>query len=812
MYSKLLKIAAIVIAVMLLLLFGAVYVVYLNQHKIIEKAKRSVQASLNGNMEIGGFEFNPFGFPPGLTFSVTDILLTDSLYHTHRQPFAKIKRLEVTFGWESLLSMSISVKDMHVQQGEIFIFKRRDSYSNLSLFRGEDHQKKPEQGETRLSDIFRKINKIRLDDVHFVMADSLREKFYGATLERVTGHYNLNSDGWKAALTGPVLVDQLVFNATKGAFLKNSAIHLNAQIGFNEKTRELRILQGTYLQLKDLEKINVSGVISTTGPAGPMNFRFQTNRIRVPVATSILADTLAKKIENIGIDTFVAADVRLDGELGDKNPAVKVVFSTDTFRFETPIGVFRGLKTNGYFTNRIDSLYKPSNANSEIKTGKIAGFFERVPIRGTLKITDLSDPAARVSLMADTDAKGLNSLLDTTRYFATKGNVKLNLHFNGKLKSFYNAETDQLDGTLIGKATTRDLAVAYLPKRVKLSRIESDISLSQNEVILHKLNLYDNQNELFIKGTLSRLFHHLMGSPTPAKAKIEINIPKWKLNWIEVLVGKDTQKKSTSKKFSRLVDDLVDDLEIDASLKAGELTYHNFKARNVVGKFNMTGAQANISPLTLDAFGGRVTLSGKLLSPADGGFSTFNAAGKVSRANVSNILHSFNDFGQNALSAENVKGKIDVDFTFSSQLNPDVSLIPQSMDGHLNLHLTDGQLIDFDPFLKIKKIIFKNRPLENVKIAPIHKHFRLKGQEVRIEKMQIETNVLTLFVEGQYSFGPNTDLSIQLPLKNLKKRDEEYEFQTYDAEGLRSVFLRAVEEEGEVNIKLDSRKKARKRS
>lgn len=77
--------------------------------------------------------------------------------------------------------------------------------------------------------------------------------------------------------------------------------------------------------------------------------------------------------------------------------------------------------------------------------------------------------------------------------------------------------------------------------------------------------------------------------------------------------------------------------------------------------------------------------------------------------------------------------------------------------------------------------------------------------------MQIESNVVTLFLEGQYSFGNNTDLSIQFPLRNLKRRDEDYEFQKYDSEELKSIFLRAVDEDGEVNIKLDSRRKARNR-
>ncbi len=812
MYQKPLKILAAVAGVFLLLVVSAAIWIYINQDTIIKKLRESVEASINGRFEIGGFQFRPFGRYPGLTFSLRDIHLSDSLYQKHNRPFLEISRLEVTFGLETLLNMNVSIRNLHIEDGSIFIFTRRDGYSNLSAFRSAGE--KPESGNGHISKMFGKVKSLQLNNVSFTFADSLKEKYYGGTLKRVSGSYTADRQGWKGKLTGPVLMDSLVFNREKGAFLKNRAIHLSASVGFNEKAREFSFLPETYIQLENQERIDISGIMSTGVPHGPIEFRFHTSRIRVPVATSILADTLAAKIDKIGIDTYVSADVVLKGFMGDKQSWVEVNFKTDTFSYKVPIGSFHGLKTRGSFTNRADTLLSPGNANSRIKSGRVTGFFEKVPVKGSLQISDFTNPLAGIVLHAKIDSTGLNSLLDTDRYLATGGQINLDMRFNGRLKNFYNPQNDQLDGKLDGKATVSNLKIAYLPRNIRLSQVESNISISQDDIIVHQLDLSDNHNRLHIKGKISRYLHLILGSPKPAKANIDIDIPEWRLNWIEVLVGEESKRnKKPSKEFTKIVDRFVDNLEIQANLKAGTLNYHNFRARNVTGKLSMSQNTTSIETLILDAFGGRVTLSGKLQSPdQDKRFASLDAKGKVANANISNILYSFNDFGQKALSSKNVKGQLDIDFNFSSRVNPDVSLVPNSMNGYLDMHFTKGQLIDFEPFLKIKKIIFKNRPLENVKIAPIRKRFILKGQEVRIQKMQIESNVVTLFVEGQYSFGDKTDLSIQFPLKNLKKRDEEYEFQTYDSEELRSIFLRAVEENGEVNIKLDSRKKARKRT
>ncbi len=813
MYQKTLKILAAVAGVLLFLLFSVAIWIYVNQEAIIKRLTESVEESINGRFEIGSFQFRPFGRYPGLTFSLRNIHLSDSLYQNHNRPFTEISRLDVTLGLETLLNMNISIRNLHIQDGSIFIFTRRDGYSNLSAFRSSPGAT-PEKSNRHISRLFGKVKSLQLHNVSFIFADSLKEKYYGGLLKRVSGSYMAEGNGWRGILTGPVLMDSLVFNPEKGAFLKNRDIHLSASVGFNEKTREFSFFPETYIQLEKQERINISGTILTGIPHGPVRFRFHTNRIRVPVATSILADTIAAGIDGLGIDTYVSADVLLKGHMGEKQSWVEVNFKTDTFSYKVPAGRFHGLKTRGRFTNRADTLLSIGNANSSITSGRITGFFEKVPVKGSLQITDFSNPLARIVLHARIDSTGLNSLLDTDRYLATGGQINLDMRFNGRLMNLYNPQTDQLDGKLDGKATVSNLKIAYLPKNIRLSQVESNISISQDDIIVHQLDLSDRQNRLHIRGKVSRYLHLILGSPTPAKAAIDIDIPEWRLNWIEVLVREESKRnRKPSKKFTEIVDRLVDNLEIQANLKAGTLTYHNFRARNVTGKLSMSQNLTSIKPLTLDAFGGRVTLSGELKSPdQEKSAALLNARGKVTNANVSNILYSFNDFGQNALSSKNVKGLLDIDFSFSSLVNPDVSLVPKSMNGYLDMHFTKGQLINFEPFLKIKKIIFKNRPLENVKIAPIRKRFTLKGQEVRIQKMQIESNVVTLFVEGQYSFGDKTDLSIQFPLKNLKKRDEEYEFQSYDSEELRSIFLRAVEENGEVNIKLDSRKKARKRT
>ena len=83
-----------------------------------------------------------------------------------------------------------------------------------------------------------------------------------------------------------------------------------------------------------------------------------------------------------------------------------------------------------------------------------------------------------------------------------------------------------------------------------------------------------------------------------------------------------------------------------------------------------------------------------------------------------------------------------------------------------------------------------------------------------ISRMEVESSVLTLFLEGRYSLADSTDLSIQVPLSNLKRRDKAYKPENVgvDAKVGPSVFLRAYKNrEGKIVIKYDPFKKFKNR-
>jgi len=82
----------------------------------------------------------------------------------------------------------------------------------------------------------------------------------------------------------------------------------------------------------------------------------------------------------------------------------------------------------------------------------------------------------------------------------------------------------------------------------------------------------------------------------------------------------------------------------------------------------------------------------------------------------------------------------------------------------------------------------------------------IKNGDIKLNKMEIQSSVISLFVEGLYSKKTGSDLSIQIPLNNLKKRDEDYNPVNIGTKSKigKSIFLRGkTGSDGKINFKLD---------
>jgi hypothetical protein len=135
---------------------------------------------------------------------------------------------------------------------------------------------------------------------------------------------------------------------------------------------------------------------------------------------------------------------------------------------------------------------------------------------------------------------------------------------------------------------------------------------------------------------------------------------------------------------------------------------------------------------------------------------------------VSNLFYAFDNFGMESLTDKNIRGNLTADIILEGRLTPDARLITDGFKSLVKFNLQNGELINFKPMQQIHDKILKKRNLSDIRFADLHDTLEVRGENITINRMEIRSSVLTLFVNGMYNMKTGPDMSIQVPLSNLR--------------------------------------------
>ncbi len=805
MLKKMLKVSGIVLAVLILIAAAGGLWVYFNQGKIFRKVQEAVNQRLDGELSVESYHFSPLYDGLGFTFKLSGIRLHDRRFATYKTELLRAERLLVTLDVRRLFSRKVVIRRIRMDNGEVFIFKTRDGFSNLSVFGKSKSDSTVREGSAPAADFLRAIRQITLANCKVTVADSSTMKRVQAVVPLLVNRLSSTDSSVNNDVEGHVLFREMVFKASQGSFLRNKNTKLDLHLSYNSASGLLHIRPSS-LQTADHEVVGIGGQLGFADGNRKMHLVFDCKNMPVPAALSLLTRHLQERLGRFGKKARATARVDIYHTFESKATRVEARFKADSLSYQIRLGLLHGISAGGFFTNQADPVRPPGDDNSLVRVSNIRGYFETLPLSGNLLVSQLKNAHAVLDCRVTGDRKALNGILDDKRYRVSEGKMTVAVDYQGPLKEMYNEKTNRLNGQLKGKIVLDNLALVYVPRQIQISQIRGNLSFDERVVTMPEVYFFDGENKVYLSGSVDGLLPHFYEESVPLRASIKARIPDWKVNWITAFVNNSPSRQGVTRKrhvqLADLLDDAIDNIRIDARLDAGTLRYKSLVAQNVVGQMSLSRGSLALDNFSMNACGGSVRISGGINFENPRYAPQVYLRGKLSNADVKSVFASLENFGQETVTHQNIRGKLTSDFYFNSQLTNQVALVPSSMNGKIRVRLNQAELINFGPFLRIKRLLFKNRNLEHVRFDLMEREFILRGEEIEFSKMQIESNAFTLFVDGTYSFGAKTDIGIQVPLSNFRKRDENYQFREYHPDSVgRSIYLKAVDDGGKVVIR-----------
>ena len=792
------------ILAIILILFTIIQI-YITKNKpsLVKLVNEKLNEAISGEASIRDIDVSVWSHFPNVSIRLMDVDIKDSVY---KKSLLKLRYAYTTLNPFKLIGGQVDIHNVHLEDGVIHLFKDANGFSNNYIFK-KNKEKKPGAHPAI-------IDEIELKNIHFVSEDAIKNKWYGVKVNSLLANLDYNDSITTIQLNEDMLVRGLGFNLAKGYFLKNKTVKADWKLTFNSNSKQLSFGE-TPVKIGPTDFKLQGDFFLTDTLNAHFNVLAKADAVNYKEAGSLVSPNISSKINLVSLTKPLALTASISGPMAFRTiPIVEVNWVVKDNQLVTPVVTLDKCEFTGRFTNERNKAYPRTDDNSEVVLTKLNASWGGISLVANTNtiVTNLVHPIMQFDFSSNTSLTQLDERLGLTTMRFLSGTTALNLQYNGPL----GADPAMLQ-YLSGNLTIKDAQINYVPRNLTFSKCNGQILFSQTNLAVKDLecDLNTNHFKVEIAGTNVNAF----SSAIPGKAAIVCSVftPDLDLNDFKSLfasrqTGAARKKTSTgAAKPTVTLDDALQNGSLEMKIKANAVHKDRFTATNVIADLGFINNDINVAQVSLNHADGTLNIQANI-HQVNNSYSTATTKLLLSNINVQKLFYAFNNFGMAGLTSNNIRGTVNMKGNVNLDIDNKGSVVQRSMLGNLYFSIKNGALINFKPLMDIQKTAFKNRNLDNVQFAELKDSLELKKDQIYIHRMEIESSAITAFVEGIYSFGNNTDISIQVPLSNLKGRDEDYEVKNKGAKRKAgaSVYLRAKSDgNGGVKIGLDVFKKLR---
>ncbi len=418
----------------------------------------------------------------------------------------------------------------------------------------------------------------------------------------------------------------------------------------------------------------------------------------------------------------------------------------------------KDIKLSGYFTN--GKLNTPRS--SYLVLEGLRANVENTAIECDLELYNFLNPSLSATGQINTKLKSLTSILNISELKKEKGTLESSFSFDTYLNHPLNLPRLIENKQLTGDIALKNISFHY--KEWETENLEGFIYLDNSVFYIDKLSgRLNGTNQLTFKGKVENFHRYVKDSSQIVN--IEGGLKSELLNLSSLKEKKDTARKTTL--------NLPSSLSGDLSLDIKNLKWGNFFARNLQGNLNYHPGEITIKSLNFQTLEGKGMLSGELKQKKDNSFY-LKTHSFLRQVNIHETFKTFNNFGQNYIMAENLKGSLSGEIFLSANLKRDFSIQTHTLNNVSDFTIHNGELIQFKPMNSLSSFV-NLQELKHIRFSTLSNKITIKNQVINIPEMDISSSALDLSLQGYYKFNGLYQYRINLLLSEIlsKKADKE---------------------------------------
>jgi hypothetical protein len=763
--------AARITVKVLLCLFGIVLVLFAvvsiyvesNKKEILDKLRKGISENLRSEIKYRDADITIWRNFPFIGVRFYDISVQDSVYH---MPFFQMKEVAGKVSLVQYFRKDIELRDLYLANGVLHVFTDTSGYTNRYLikFRKNDTAR---QGKHVL------LNHASLRNVRLILENRQRSKLFDFVFQKLDADIDLSGQLWKIGLKNKALINSMAFNLEKGSYVKGQTMEMNADLVYDTAAHLLSFKEEKFFV--NGQAYYMKGRFVVKAP-GSFSLSIRTKNAAYKNILQVFPYNIASKLAKFNIEKPIDAEATLTGPLTYKTvPKISASWTVKNNVLVTEVAKFTNCSFTGSFSNEKVSQRGFTDENSEIKLNTFTGNWEGILLNGkNITVTNLVNPFLSFTLASSTDFKTLDNKLGLKTIELLEGKAALQLSYAGPIQKDISV-LDRLNGQL----NFHNGKIRYIPRGFTFDNCSGTVLFSDNSIRVNDLKCDMDKEHFVINVTGDNMSGLSANDASKASISCSVYSPSLDIGMLKGLFAKKKSASTVKGKPKKLiqtasrVDDIMDNGSLAVLLNVGSVRYRNFTGQNLKGNVVFANDDLLINNVSLTHAGGRLDMNGSIKQNANSN----SAMAKVNLQNVDvkKLFHAFDNFGQDGIGSENIQGMLTALTNINLVFDANGNIVPGTIRGTVDFSLRNGALINYEPIMDIKKSVFKKADMSNVTFAELKDKLEIDGFHVTINKMEIQSSAIGMFVDGLYDIKKTaTKINIQVPLKGLKKRDSTY--------------------------------------
>ena len=759
-----LKILSSLFLLLVLVWLGAAYYINHNNKKILGTILTQLNANVNGKIEVGSMETTLLKGFPGVSVSLKNVQLRDSLWAQHHHDLLNAKDIAISLNIFSLIAGNIKINKIGINNAGIYVYTDSTGYTNTSMFKVNSTKKtKAETDQTAFQ-----IKRIAFSNVNLVVDNQKRFKLFNFQIEEVNGKINYPDSGWNGNLKIKTMIKSFAFNTKKGSFIKDKILEGNLIVHYNNEKKVVTINQ---------EKLEIGGdeffigaKIDLAKNESAFAIAIRADKILYKNIALLLSPNISSKLLKFAIDEPIAVigNIIDDGSKTGTDPLINVRINVKDNTVTIPSGQLTNCNFTGTFTNKNTVNHPIGDENSAIKFYGLTANYYNAPLKlDTFLITNLARPIAAGFVTSQFPLEKLNSSIGKETFNFKNGTADVRLYCKADIDNFRFTKP-----TLTGNIEIKNADITYLPRNLKLVNSSLTLNFNQKDLNITGSRFQLGKSVLNMNCSVQNFLNFYYTDPEKILVKLNMNSPQLNLGeFISFLSQRKavTRKPATKNAVKEVSDQLSAVLEaakVQIQLNVNKAIYNRFVANNLNANISLLGDGVYFNKISVAHAGGNLNLTGTIKQ--FGAVNKFTINSVISKVNVKEFFYAFGNFGQTSITNQNLKGYLSAKVNASGSITDKGNIVKRAMYGQVIFNLSSAALVNFEPLEKVQKLAFANRDFSNITIDKLDGTLTLNGDKVLISPMQVNSSVLNFNMKGIYGLGDGTDIEMDIPLRNPK--------------------------------------------